>query len=1115
MKKILIPAAVLIISSIQAQQPTNKASLPNIIPPSPTAYALGNYGNVPVGLFTGSPNISVPLFSFKTRSIDLPITLSYSSNGVKVDEISTNVGLGWNLNFGGVITRMVRDRADETSTHIALPETLDGAYNNPVTNNFLFTVGNASDALDTEADQYSFNFNGYSGKFFYDQNNQPHIVDQQAVKIERIGNTNGDGQDFLLTVSDGAKYYFTEKETTIYRSVGSGHSTPSGAVTAWYLTKIVHPNGDEVYLNYEESELSQYTASQSQILMMSVGYPGLQPRCQGSGYSSAPAAGAIVNNTIQISGKRILSISSNGAVDGSITFEYDTNPASLDIVGNKKIKTIRLLDKNGAIIESASLSYLNTANKRNFLSSITFKDPQKIYGFEYENPAEFPERLSKAQDHWGYYNGVLNNSVLVPKNISDYGLSKFNYGGANKDPNPSYSKLGMLKKVIYPTKGYTELEYEGNTYWGERTIMPSLYTKYLDVETDTGANSRSVEYTLISPINQTISIRAMLSSNSLSECESFANSGHYAGSVRIGQGTIYPLTRDHVTQQISFNAVAGQTYTITARANFMCSVVNTEISYYQTAPQTFNTNLDTGGVRVKSTKDVDPVSTVPIYKRYHYAHKDDITHSSGLKGNKAYYTDIDKRQISCYDTQVIGGCYAVIENSDVVLSSSSLIPLYDTGVMSCLYPFVTISHGGDNFENGGEMKEFAVQRDDPASNIWGPGNISSSPWTNRGWSNGAELKSLTLRKNSGSSTLDIIQEKENIYGKNDAVVFELKNFTGKKLYDFGCGGQLVHPYTCTAGDVIKPNNMCTGLTAGTAINLPDLENLNINEYRSISYWHYLKSQKTTDYLVGMPVKTETEYFYNNSAHYQLNHQKTTFPDGKIGEIVYSYAHEKGNQLMINKNMVGIPLETSTTQTIGNTTKTLSRAATIYPKTAAEITNNSASLVLPLSAISYDLQNPTASTTEVNYDKYDEKGNILQYTAKDGTPVSIIWGYDQTKPIAKIEGLAYSWLLQNYPNDVINVINASNVDVNEGVNSDESAFLSALQTFSNKISIDRFRPLVTTYTYDPLIGVRSITPPSGIREVYIYDTANRLKEVKQLDKNGVYRIAKEYQYNYKN
>ncbi|MDQ0478295.1 YD repeat-containing protein, partial [Chryseobacterium sp. MDT2-18] len=41
-------------------------------------------------------------------------------------------------------------------------------------------------------------------------------------------------------------------------------------------------------------------------------------------------------------------------------------------------------------------------------------------------------------------------------------------------------------------------------------------------------------------------------------------------------------------------------------------------------------------------------------------------------------------------------------------------------------------------------------------------------------------------------------------------------------------------------------------------------------------------------------------------------------------------------------------------------------------------------------------------------------------------------------------------------------------------------------------------------------VTSITPPSGIRELYIYDTANRLKEVKDITGN----ILKTYEYHYK-
>jgi len=61
--------------------------------------------------------------------------------------------------------------------------------------------------------------------------------------------------------------------------------------------------------------------------------------------------------------------------------------------------------------------------------------------------------------------------------------------------------------------------------------------------------------------------------------------------------------------------------------------------------------------------------------------------------------------------------------------------------------------------------------------------------------------------------------------------------------------------------------------------------------------------------------------------------------------------------------------------------------------------------------------------------------------------------------------------------------------------------------------------ISTYTYDPLIGVTSITSPSGIKEVYGYDSANRLIEIKQQEKdtsgNLILKTIKEFNYNYKN
>jgi len=54
-------------------------------------------------------------------------------------------------------------------------------------------------------------------------------------------------------------------------------------------------------------------------------------------------------------------------------------------------------------------------------------------------------------------------------------------------------------------------------------------------------------------------------------------------------------------------------------------------------------------------------------------------------------------------------------------------------------------------------------------------------------------------------------------------------------------------------------------------------------------------------------------------------------------------------------------------------------------------------------------------------------------------------------------------------------------------------------------------MVTTYTYDPLIGVTSVTDPRGYTMYYEYDEFQRLEFVKDEDGN----IYSENQYNYKN
>ncbi|MDE5432781.1 DUF5977 domain-containing protein [Elizabethkingia meningoseptica] len=172
------------------------------------------------------------------------------------------------------------------------------------------------------------------------------------------------------------------------------------------------------------------------------------------------------------------------------------------------------------------------------------------------------------------------------------------------------------------------------------------------------------------------------------------------------------------------------------------------------------------------------------------------------------------------------------------------------------------------------------------------------------------------------------------------------------------------------------------------------------------------------------------------------------------------------------------------------------------KTRVSLSNQDISPAFPELAYAED---------KILFDLYDTKGNLLQYTEKGNKHTVIIWGYNQTQPIAKIEGATYVELANKLDFSNTNagyldleIVSKSNADIDILT---EQNLIDALDNFRNLSALSGYQ--ITTYTYDPLIGVTSITPPSGIREIYKYDTANRLESVKDVNGN----MLKEYNYQY--
>ena len=136
---------------------------------------------------------------------------------------------------------------------------------------------------------------------------------------------------------------------------------------------------------------------------------------------------------------------------------------------------------------------------------------------------------------------------------------------------------------------------------------------------------------------------------------------------------------------------------------------------------------------------------------------------------------------------------------------------------------------------------------------------------------------------------------------------------------------------------------------------------------------------------------------------------------------------------------------------------------------------------------------------MSYDLYGSKGNILQYTEESGTHVSIIWGYNESQPIAKIENFSYSTIPTT-------LIDAAQLASDTGTAANVQSAINTIR--SNPLFKDA---MITSYFYKPLIGVSGMTDPKGKTTYYDYDAMGRLKTVKDDENN----ILSANQYKYKN
>ena len=226
---------------------------------SPEALSFQRQGQFQVGEYTGSPNISFPLYTVKYRDIELPLILSYNSSGVQVAAEASWVGLNWDLNVGGCINLIPCGGVDEL--HTGTPSSRYEEYNSILNkrNETDYYLEYNTDPQDpshilsneiiidgqrglTESDIYSVSLP--SGSFHF-------YIKRETGKAEIIGADCKDSIERYTTLEKKDAWRIIDSNGYTYEFECPERSqTPTGIpyTSAWFLTKIKSPTGSELAL---------------------------------------------------------------------------------------------------------------------------------------------------------------------------------------------------------------------------------------------------------------------------------------------------------------------------------------------------------------------------------------------------------------------------------------------------------------------------------------------------------------------------------------------------------------------------------------------------------------------------------------------------------------------------------------------------------------------------------------------------------------------------------------------------------------------------------------------------------------------------------------------------
>lgn len=1140
------------------------------LPQSPEAAAFMRYGEPQVNLYTGTPNIQVPIYTFKGREMDLPISLTYDATGIKIEQLAGQTGLGWNLNVGGRLSRVVNGLPDDITQGPTMYSTIhDDQISNTIRDyvnqsgnpefdteqqmkdylDFLLQVhlGN----IDTQPDYFSVNAPGLSEYIVYDLDAKVfRTLNNPRNAVNNPYNGDNVTSAWRVTGEDGTEYHFGAVEITESISSATPQAVPE-YYSSWLLTRIESPNKKDIYeftytprVDYWTTPPPQAPAQRSAIVADGDGSADNYGEGAGTGENFVPS--------YNIKQSTLSSIKHNDKVIVSV----DTK-SRLDFASLPAIDFIKIHDPfDGSEFRRFLFDYTyfgttdpNAINETELEIRLKLDEIRVIrgvefferYRFEYIEPQKVPARDFLGQDYLGYNNNAFQNTTLLPA----MQLGNDTYAGANRDPDFTFSPIGTLNKIIYPTGGYTTYTYEGNEVTavegGEYQIFQDHHFATVDMSTSSAdptcgiycfdANSDLPFYTATHTFQ--ITAEDQLVSPQSYDIDIINGTVPYAYLFEIPSST--PLKFDEIIDQNSAGTALVDFLWVWGGGLIPPSKISLGPGFYQ--------------LFLVSTGPNDPAVGQIIGDRRAFAHTSVVVEEAGFRiHNISSYTAEDEKTTSKtyqYTTEI---------DSDVTSEKQVYAPTLirysqTTSLVSNGIQTIDVWHR-NSYAGGGGQPHIAYEKVfviDDSVDPDRPGNNGYEEYTFRAQTSG--LRPINDPPFANSYIVDPRVGQaltKNVYDNKDQWVeqntfdyvgnsyfgtngvgnrgFYVKynsrdnykypriylNASGKYIYSLLPGEQWCY----VSGALYNIGSSCDNIQPPS--NCPDCYNVHdvaalelvrtaaSGFHTAISYT--VKQTRGTD---GSTHTQRTDYTYPQSIDYLLRDTKLTdsHGDAVINRTLYprDLSSEYGDLITANRLAVPVEQEVWRDPAGPDPEKRISLSKNYYDAFDDKILLSKVGIA----------KGDDDAEDRVRFDYDNDTANTLEASKVDDVKTVYIWGYDDALPVVQVQGSdrnavetavaaainamsGYSGGLGGLGNplrDVYGLDNATEI-------SKWAEFNSNLR---NQGSLSA--AMITTFTHNFLSGLTSQTDPNGFTTYYEYDGFGRLNKVRDHEDN----ILQEYEY----